>query len=101
MAEYNLDGRARPVSLPEVKAKILLEQPYIRDPNINVNELVKSYIAKIGENIKVRAVSRVWCVSKSCPLLSGDGGSGQRQRKGAPVLLFGAPVIDKVDFECR
>ena len=36
-----------------VKAKILLEQPYIRDPNINVNELVKSYIAKIGENIKV------------------------------------------------
>jgi len=36
-----------------VKSKILLEQPYIRDPNMSVNELVKSYIAKIGENIKV------------------------------------------------
>ena len=36
-----------------VKSKILLEQPYIKDPNMSVNELVKSYIAKIGENIKV------------------------------------------------
>ncbi len=30
-----------------------MEQPYIRDPNMNVDELVKSYIAKLGENIKV------------------------------------------------
>jgi len=36
-----------------VKQKILLEQPYIRDPNMNVDELVKSYVAKLGENIKV------------------------------------------------
>ena len=36
-----------------IKTKLLLEQPYIRDPNMNVDELVKSYVAKLGENIKV------------------------------------------------
>ena len=36
-----------------MKSKMLLEQPYIRDPNMNVEELVKSYVAKLGENIKV------------------------------------------------
>merc|ERR1719389_1233759 len=36
-----------------LKTKLLLEQPYIRDPNMNVQELVKSYVGKLGENIKV------------------------------------------------
>jgi elongation factor Ts len=36
-----------------VKTKILLEQPYIRDPNQTVDEFVKSYVGKLGENIKV------------------------------------------------
>jgi len=36
-----------------LKTKLLLEQPYIRDPNMNVDELVKSYVSKLGENIKV------------------------------------------------
>merc|ERR1711871_1837862 len=36
-----------------IKTKLLLEQPYIRDPNMNVDELVKSYVSKLGENIKV------------------------------------------------
>ena len=36
-----------------IKTKLLLEQPYIRDPNMTTEELVKSYIAKLGENIKV------------------------------------------------
>jgi len=36
-----------------VKTKLLMEQPYIRDPNMSVDELVKSYISKLGENIKV------------------------------------------------
>ena len=44
-----LAGRVQKI----VKTKLLLEQPYIRDPNMNVDELVKSYIAKLGENIKV------------------------------------------------
>ena len=36
-----------------MKTKLLLEQPYIRDPNMNVDELVKTYVGKLGENIKV------------------------------------------------
>jgi len=44
-----VDGRVAKT----IKAKLLLEQPYIRDPNMSVDELVKSYTAKLGENIKV------------------------------------------------
>merc|ERR1719258_761740 len=36
-----------------MKAKLLIEQPYIRDTNMSVEELVKSYIAKLGENIQI------------------------------------------------
>jgi elongation factor Ts len=37
----------------QLKTKILLEQPFIRDPNQSVDELVKSYVGKLGENIQV------------------------------------------------
>merc|ERR1712086_694741 len=36
-----------------MKAKLLIEQPYIRDTNMSVDELVKTYIAKLGENIQI------------------------------------------------
>jgi len=36
-----------------LKTKMLLEQPYIRDPNLSVDEFVKSYTQKLGENIQV------------------------------------------------
>ena len=36
-----------------LKTKLLLEQPYIRDPQMSVDELVKTYVGKLGENIKV------------------------------------------------
>jgi len=36
-----------------LKEKTLLDQPYIKDPNQNIEELVKSKIAKFGENIKI------------------------------------------------
>jgi len=36
-----------------LKTKLLLEQPYIRDPNMSVDEFVKSYVGKLGENIQV------------------------------------------------
>lgn len=37
----------------QMKAKLLMPQPYIRDPSMTVDELVKSSVAKLGENIKV------------------------------------------------
>ncbi len=37
---------------------VLYEQPFIKDPSKTVEELIKEYIAKIGENIKVRRFAR-------------------------------------------
>jgi len=36
----------------------LLDQPYIRDDKMSVKQLIASYIAKFGENIKVRRFAR-------------------------------------------
>ena len=36
----------------------LLEQPFVKDPTITVQDLISSSIAKIGENIRVRRFSR-------------------------------------------
>jgi elongation factor Ts len=36
-----------------IKTKLLMAQPYIRDTDMSVEEMVKGYIAKLGENIKV------------------------------------------------
>jgi len=36
-----------------INTKLLMVQPYIRDPNMDVEELVKTYISKLGENIKI------------------------------------------------
>jgi len=36
----------------------LLHQPYIKDDKITVQQLIASYIAKIGENIRVRKFAR-------------------------------------------
>ena len=35
------------------KTKVLLEQSYIKDPSMNVDEFIKSYTAVLGENIQV------------------------------------------------
>jgi elongation factor Ts len=36
----------------------LLEQPFIKDPDINIKDLLTNRIASLGENIKVRRFSR-------------------------------------------
>lgn len=41
-----------------LKEMTLMDQPYIRDQNISVEELVKQAIAQVGENIKVRRFVR-------------------------------------------
>ncbi len=41
-----------------LKELCLLDQPYIRDQNITVEELVKQNIAQLGENIQVRRFVR-------------------------------------------
>ena len=36
----------------------LMQQPYIRDPSMTVQELVKEAVGKLGENVRVRRFSR-------------------------------------------
>jgi elongation factor Ts len=43
-----------------LKTKVLLEQPYIRNPNITIDELLKEHIALLGENIKITRFSRYY-----------------------------------------
>lgn len=40
------------------KEVCLLEQPYIKDPDVSISDLVKAKIAKIGENINIRRFVR-------------------------------------------
>ncbi len=39
--------------------KTLLEQPFIKNPDISVGDLVKEHISKLGENIVVRQIRRI------------------------------------------
>jgi elongation factor Ts len=41
-----------------LKELCLMDQPFIRDQNISVEELVKQTIAQIGENVQVRRFVR-------------------------------------------
>lgn len=41
-----------------LKRQVLLEQEFIRDPNITVNEYIKQVVGVIGENIKVKRFTR-------------------------------------------
>lgn len=49
-----VNGRVEKV----LKKQVLLEQEYIRDPKITVNEYIKQVIGVIGENIKVARFTR-------------------------------------------
>lgn len=41
-----------------LKELSLMDQPYIRDQSISVEELVKQSVSQLGENIQVRRFSR-------------------------------------------
>jgi elongation factor Ts len=41
-----------------LKKQVLLEQEYIRDPNITVNEYIKQVVGLLGENIKIARFTR-------------------------------------------
>jgi len=41
-----------------MKTRVLMEQPYIREPSQTVDEFVKGYISTLGENIQISRFSR-------------------------------------------
>ncbi len=46
-------------ALAPVDVEELLKQPYIKDESKTIGDLIKETIAKVGENIKIRAFSRM------------------------------------------
>jgi elongation factor Ts len=52
--EKILDGRVQKI----LKMRSLLDQPFIKDPNITIDELIKQKISLLGENIKVSRFTR-------------------------------------------
>lgn len=54
IAEKMVEGRIEKL----YKEICLLEQPFIKDPDITVSKLIMEKIAKIGENIRVRRFAR-------------------------------------------
>jgi elongation factor Ts len=54
MREKIVEGRIQ----KRVKELCLLDQPFIRDQSITVEELIKRTIAQVGENIQVRRFAR-------------------------------------------
>ena len=36
----------------------LLQQPFIKDPSMTINELIRETVGKLGENIRIRRFSR-------------------------------------------
>ena len=41
-----------------IEEVVLLEQPFVKDPSRNVQDIVQETIAKVGENIRVRRFAR-------------------------------------------
>ena len=37
------------------KEKVLMEQGFVKDPDVTVKELIQSFIGKVGENIKINS----------------------------------------------
>ncbi|NJL47901.1 MAG: translation elongation factor Ts [Leptolyngbyaceae cyanobacterium SM2_5_2] len=54
MREKIVDGRIQ----KRLKELALMDQPFIKDQNISVDELVKRAVAQLGENIQVRRFAR-------------------------------------------
>jgi elongation factor Ts len=54
MREKIVDGRIQ----KRLKELSLMDQPFIKDQNISIDELVKRAISQLGENIQVRRFSR-------------------------------------------
>ena len=55
MKDQIIDGQVKKAFSDQV----LLEQPYILDDNLTVNQFIKEVIAKTGENITVRQFKRL------------------------------------------
>jgi elongation factor Ts len=54
IAKKMVEGRIKKFQ----KENALLEQPFVKDPDMTIDELVKSKVASLGENIKIARFAR-------------------------------------------
>ena len=67
----------------------LLEQPFVKEATLTVGQLVKTKIAKLGENISVARFVRFKIGDSQA---AGDSGSETGDAAGAPVTPSAAPT---------
>ncbi|HET9767950.1 MAG TPA: translation elongation factor Ts [Thermoanaerobaculia bacterium] len=63
---------------------VLLEQPFVKDPDKTVQDLVNAKVAKIGENVQVRRFSR-FKLGEGIEKKSGDFAAEVAAQVGTPV----------------
>jgi elongation factor Ts len=54
IAEKMVEGRLKKFR----KENALLEQPFVKDPDMTIDELVQSKIASLGENMRIKRFAR-------------------------------------------
>ena len=54
IAEKMVEGRLKKFR----KENALLEQPFVKDPDMTIEELVQSKIASLGENMRIKRFAR-------------------------------------------
>ena len=93
-----VDGRIE----KRLKELSLLDQPFIKDQNITIEELIKQSVATLGENIQVRRFSRFTLgegIEKKEENFAEEVAAQTGQKKEAPKAEPGeeksAPKADK------
>ncbi|HVT60879.1 MAG TPA: translation elongation factor Ts [Thermoanaerobaculia bacterium] len=72
---------------------VLLEQPFVKDPDLTVGQLVAEKVGKIGENIQVRRFAR-YRLGEGIEKRSEDDAAGEWPSPGAPEGSSGSPRRD-------
>jgi elongation factor Ts len=66
MAQAAASGKPEPIQLKMAEGRLdkffkevcLMEQPFVKDPDLTVNDLLGELVAKLGENIKISRFTR-------------------------------------------
>lgn len=83
-----------------LKELCLLDQPYIRDQNITVDELVKQNVAQLGENIQVRRFVR-FVLGEGIEKQETDFVAEVAAQMGTPVAETAAIIAETAEVEAE
>ncbi len=58
MAPASIDGDAPEGEEAPPQESVLLQQPFIKDPSLTVQDLINEAVGKLGENVRVNRIAR-------------------------------------------